>query len=97
MKFLPGNFEDLEQLRERHKRLLREFERLKDENRQLKDQLELKHIRNIPDSILESRPGKNVCSAKITKNPRQTASLLFKRPTFLNCIHDASRRESVWR
>ena len=59
MKFLPGNLEDLEQLRERHERLLREFERLKDENRQLKDHLELKHIRNIPDSILESRPEKN--------------------------------------
>ena len=60
MKFLPGNFEDLEQLRERHERLLREFERLKDENRQLKDQLELKHIRNIPDSILEcARRSKN--------------------------------------
>jgi hypothetical protein len=40
MKFLPGNVEDLEQLRERHERLLREFERLKDENRQLKDQLD---------------------------------------------------------
>ena len=68
MKFLPGNFEDLEQLRERHKRLLREFERLKDENRQLKDQLELKHIRNIPDSILESRPEKNSLTAEQTAN-----------------------------
>ena len=39
MKILHGNFVDLEQLREKHERLLREFERLKDENRQLKDQL----------------------------------------------------------
>jgi regulator of replication initiation timing len=58
MKFLPGNFEDLEQLREKHERLLREFQPLKDENRRLKDQLELKHIRNTPDSVLESKPEK---------------------------------------
>lgn len=68
MKISPGNFEDLEQLREKHKRLLHEFKRLKDENRQLKDQLEHANTKNIPDSVPESKPEKNSCNEKQTDN-----------------------------
>jgi hypothetical protein len=68
MKIFPGDFGDLEQLREKHERLLREFERLKDENRQLKDQLELQNFRDIPDSVPESKPEKDSLTAEQTDN-----------------------------
>ena len=68
MKILPGNIEILEQLREKHERLLQEFKRLKDENRQLKDHLEHANIRNIPDSVPELKPEKNSLTAEQTNH-----------------------------
>lgn len=59
MNIVPENLEDPGQLREKYKQLLSEFERLKDENRQLKEQLEYTNFKSIPNTVLASEPAKN--------------------------------------
>ena len=59
MNIIPENLEDPGQLREEYKQLLREFERLKDENRQLKEQLEYTNFKSIPNTVPASEPAKN--------------------------------------
>jgi regulator of replication initiation timing len=59
MNNLPENLEDLVQLRKEYKRLLREFNRLKIENKRLKERVGLGDFKSSPNSTLGLKLEKN--------------------------------------
>ena len=68
MNKLPENLEDLGQLRKEHKRLLHEFNRLKDENKRLKELVGLGDFESSPNStpgleLEESNPDAEITDA----------------------------------
>jgi superfamily II DNA or RNA helicase len=68
MKNLSENLEDPKQLTDEYKHLLRELDRLKYENKQLKEQLELRNFENSPNSASASNPEKNSLDTEATDN-----------------------------
>ena len=68
MKDLSENFENKKQLLDKYSRLLRELDRLKDENRQLKEQLGLADTDDSQNSIPTSKTEKSSLQTETSEN-----------------------------